>query len=111
MAAKRTRKIFSAKEKSKIVAFVLSHNKKHGKGGQAAAAAKFGLSDAAVSYWMAGYKIAKGGEGWMEVVGAGRDKRARRLAELAVVEAEVSDLRRKLAAAEAKLHRLKKAAI
>ncbi|MFD0893736.1 hypothetical protein KBB96_09960 [Luteolibacter ambystomatis] len=66
-----------------------------------------GLSNAAVSYWMASYKIAEGSEGWMEVAGMGRDKRARRMAELAVLEAEVSDLRRKLDAAEAKLRRLK----
>jgi len=107
MAAKRTRKTFSAKEKSKIVEFALRYNGKHGKGGQRAAAGKFGVSQSAVSYWVAAYKIAKGSEGWAEVTGLGRDKHARRQAELAVAKAQVSDLRRKLALAETKLRRLK----
>jgi len=107
MGAKSARKIFSAKEKSKIVEFVLRYKKEHGQGGQAAASRKFGVSQSAISYWVAAYKIAKGSDGWAEVAGLGRDKHARRQAELAVAKAQVSDLRRKLALAETKLRRLK----
>ncbi|MFM2198167.1 MAG: hypothetical protein RLZZ505_1599 [Verrucomicrobiota bacterium] len=47
-------KRYSAEEKSKIVSFVESHNAANGRGGQSAAAKKFGVSQLTVSGWLKG---------------------------------------------------------
>jgi transposase-like protein len=47
-------KRYTAEEKSKIVTFVESYNASNGRGGQSAAAKKFGVSQLTVSSWLKG---------------------------------------------------------
>lgn len=47
-------KRYTAEEKSKIIAFVESHNSANGRGGQSAAAKKFGVSQLTISGWLKG---------------------------------------------------------
>lgn len=45
-------KRYSADEKAKVVAFVNEHNSANGRGGQSAAAAKFGISQLTIATWL-----------------------------------------------------------
>lgn len=56
-AKKKTGVRYSAEKKAEVISFVNEYNKKKGRGGQAAAAAKFGITPLTVSFWM---KKAKG---------------------------------------------------
>ncbi len=49
---------YSEDDKKKVVAFVHSHNARHGRGGQSEAARRFGLTVLTVSSWLKGYGVA-----------------------------------------------------
>lgn len=64
-------KRYSPDEKSKVVSFVQEHNATNGRGGQSAAAAKFGISQLTISSWLksagvSGRGKASGGKGSMQ---------------------------------------------
>ena len=45
-------KRYTQKQKDEVVSFVVAHNKKHGRGGQAAANAKFGINPISIASWL-----------------------------------------------------------
>jgi len=49
---KRTRQVYTSEQKAEVIAFVNNHNSENGRGGQATAATKFGISPITVSSWL-----------------------------------------------------------
>jgi len=45
---------YTVQQKSAIVDYVLKHNQEHGRGGQSAAARKFGVSPLSIGAWLSG---------------------------------------------------------
>lgn len=66
-------KRYTPEEKNKVVEFVAEHNAANGRGGQSAAAAKFGISQLTIANWLknagmksGGKSTSKGGKGSMQ---------------------------------------------
>lgn len=55
-------KRYTPEEKSKVVAFVTEHNAANGRGGQSAAAAKFGISQLTIASWLKNAGLKGGGK-------------------------------------------------
>lgn len=95
-------KRYTAEEKSKIVSFVESHNAANGRGGQSAAAKKFGVSQLTVSGWLKGSGVSSksaksGGKGSMQS----------KLASLLSLGQDISKLEKELSAKRAKFDAIK----
>jgi transposase-like protein len=95
-------KRYTAEEKSKIVAFVESHNAANGRGGQSAAAKKFGVSQLTVSGWLKGSgSSARGSKA------GGKGSMQSKLATLLTLGQEISKLEKELAAKRTKFDAIK----
>ncbi len=55
-------KRYTPEEKSKVVSFVADHNAANGRGGQSAAAAKFGISQLTIATWLKNAGMKSGGK-------------------------------------------------
>jgi len=55
-------KRYTPEEKSKVVSFVTDFNTKNGRGGQSAAAAKFGISQLTIATWLKNAGLKSGGK-------------------------------------------------
>ena len=53
-------KRYTPEEKAKVVAFVADHNAANGRGGQSAAAEKFGISQLTISNWLKNAGVSSG---------------------------------------------------
>jgi transposase-like protein len=95
-------KRYTAEEKSKIVAFVESHNAANGRGGQSAAAKKFGVSQLTVSGWLKGSgSSARGSKS------SAKGSMQSKLATLLTLGQDISKLEKELAAKRAKFDAIK----
>lgn len=105
-------KRYTAEEKSKIVSFVESYNASNGRGGQSAAAKKFGVSQLTVSGWLKGAGV-KGGSaksGGVKSSGAkssGKGNMQSKLAALLSLGQDISKLEKELSAKRAKFDSIK----
>jgi transposase-like protein len=95
-------KRYTAEEKSKIVAFVESHNAANGRGGQSAAAKKFGVSQLTVSGWLkgSGASVKSAGKG-------GKASMQNKLATLLSLGQDIEKLEKELTAKRAKFDAIK----
>lgn len=95
-------KRYSHEEKNEIVTFIQNYNAEHGRGGQTAAAAKFGTAQLTISNWMRkieGGVVGKGGKGSIE----------NKLISMISLGKEIDALERQLATKRAKYDSLKAA--
>ena len=95
-------KRYTPEEKSKIVSFVQEHNAANGRGGQSAAAAKFGISQLTISSWLknagvSGRSKGTGGKGSMQ----------NKLATMLTLGQEIEKLERELNSKRSKFEALK----
>jgi transposase-like protein len=94
-------KRYTADEKGKIIAFVESHNATNGRGGQSAAAKKFGVSQLTISGWLKGAGVSarakSGGKGSMQ----------NKLATMLTLGQEIEKLDKELTAKRAKFEAIK----
>jgi transposase-like protein len=95
-------KRYTAEEKSKIVSFVESHNASNGRGGQSAAAKKFGVSQLTVSSWLKGAGVSAGNS-----KGSNKGNMQSKLAALLTLGQDISKLEKELGAKRAKFDSIK----
>jgi transposase-like protein len=95
-------KRYTAEEKSKIVSFVESHNASNGRGGQSAAAKKFGVSQLTVSSWLKGAGVSAGSS-----KGSNKGNMQSKLASLLTLGQDISKLEKELGAKRAKFDSIK----
>jgi transposase-like protein len=95
-------KRYTAEEKSKIVSFVESHNAANGRGGQSAAAKKFGVSQLTVSSWLKG-----AGTSARSSKASGKGGIQGKLSALLTLGQDISKLEKELAAKRAKFDAIK----
>lgn len=95
-------KRYTAEEKSKIVSFVESHNASNGRGGQSAAAKKFGVSQLTVSSWLKGAGVSAGSS-----KGSNKGSMQSKLASLLTLGQDISKLEKELGAKRAKFDSIK----
>jgi transposase-like protein len=95
-------KRYTAEEKSKIVSFVESHNASNGRGGQSAAAKKFGVSQLTVSSWLKGAGVSAGSS-----KGSNKGNMQSKLAALLTLGQDISKLEKELGAKRAKFDSIK----
>jgi hypothetical protein len=95
-------KRYTAEEKSKIVSFVESHNASNGRGGQSAAAKKFGVSQLTVSSWLKGVGVSAGSS-----KGSNKGNMQSKLAALLTLGQDISKLEKELGAKRAKFDSIK----
>jgi transposase-like protein len=95
-------KRYTAEEKSKIVSFVESHNASNGRGGQSAAAKKFGVSQLTVSSWLKGAGVSAGSS-----KGSNKGNMQSKLAALLTLGQDISKLEKELGAKRSKFDSIK----
>lgn len=95
-------KRYTAEEKSKIVSFVESYNAANGRGGQSAAAKKFGVSQLTVSGWLKGAGVSSRG-----AKSGGKGSIQSKLAALLSLGQDISKLEKELSAKRAKFDAIK----
>jgi transposase-like protein len=95
-------KRYTAEEKSKIVSFVESYNASNGRGGQSAAAKKFGVSQLTVSSWLKGAGVSAGSS-----KGSNKGNMQSKLASLLTLGQDISKLEKELGAKRAKFDSIK----
>ena len=95
-------KRYTAEEKSKVVTFVQEYNATHGRGGQSAAATKFGTSQLTISSWLKG----SGASGRGKATG-GKGSMQNKLATMSVLSQEIEKLERELNSKRSKFEALK----
>jgi transposase-like protein len=95
-------KRYTAEEKSKIVSFVESYNASNGRGGQSAAAKKFGVSQLTVSSWLKGAGVSAGSS-----KGSNKGNMQSKLAALLTLGQDISKLEKELGAKRAKFDSIK----
>lgn len=95
-------KRYSAEEKSKIVSFVESHNAANGRGGQSAAAKKFGVSQLTVSGWLKG-----SGTATRSTKTSSKGGFQSKLTALSTLSLEIEKLEKELSAKRAKFDSIK----
>ena len=110
-------KRYSAEEKNNIVAFVNKFNEANGRGGQSAAAKKFGISQISVSSWLKsgseGVSVTAargrkpGSPNKAEGVGSKRGGYAARLSNLSALANQIDKAEGELAKMKAKFQNLK----
>lgn len=94
-------KRYTADEKNKIIAFVESHNVANGRGGQSAAAKKFGVSQLTVSGWLKGAGVSGRGKS------GGKGSMQNKLAILLTLGQEIAKLDKELSSKRAKFESIK----
>jgi len=94
-------KRYSQEEKNEIVTFIQNYNAEHGRGGQTAAAAKFGAAQLTISNWM---KKVEGGK-----ISGGKGSIENKLTSMISLGKEIDVLERQLATKRAKYDALKAA--
>jgi transposase-like protein len=94
-------KRYTAEEKSKIISFVESHNAANGRGGQSAAAKKFGVSQLTVAGWL------KGAGGTGRGKSGGKGSMQNKLATLLTLGQDIAKLDKELTAKRAKFEAIK----
>lgn len=94
-------KRYTADEKNKIIAFVESHNAANGRGGQSAAAKKFGVSQLTVSGWLKGAGVSGRGKS------GGKGSMQNKLATLLTLGQEIAKLDKELSSKRAKFDAIK----
>jgi len=99
-------KRYTAEEKSKIVSFVESHNASNGRGGQSAAAKKFGVSQLTVSSWLKGAGVSAGVSAGSSK-GSNKGNMQSKLASLLTLGQDISKLEKELGAKRAKFDSIK----
>lgn len=95
-------KRYTAEEKSKIVSFVESHNAANGRGGQSAAAKKFGVSQLTVSSWLKGAGVSASSS-----KASNKGSMQSKLASLLTLGQDISKLEKELSAKRAKFDSIK----
>jgi transposase-like protein len=95
-------KRYTAEEKSKIVAFVESHNASNGRGGQSVAAKKFGVSQLTISSWLKG-----AGAGGRGSKASSKGSMQSKLASLLTLGQDISKLEKELNTKRAKFDAIK----
>lgn len=105
-------KRYTAEEKSEILGFVEKHNAENGRGGQSAAAKKFGISQLSIASWLKssgsavsakrGRKGAVAGKG-----GASKGNFSKKLSELSAIAAQIDKAEADLDKLRAKFNSLK----
>lgn len=94
-------KRYTADEKSKIIAFVESHNAANGRGGQSAAAKKFGVSQLTVSGWLKGAGVSGRGKS------SGKGSMQNKLSTMSTLSQDIERLDKELTAKRAKFEAIK----
>jgi transposase-like protein len=94
-------KRYSQEEKNEIVTFIQNYNAENGRGGQTAAAAKFGTAQLTISNWM---KKVEGGK-----ISGGKGSIENKLTSMISLGKEIDVLERQLATKRAKYDALKAA--
>ena len=105
-------KRYTAEEKSEILGFVEKHNAENGRGGQSAAAKKFGISQLSIASWLksSGGAVSskRGRKGAVAVKGgASKGNFSKKLSELSAVAAQIDKAEAELAKLRAKFNSLK----
>lgn len=94
-------KRYTPAEKNTIIAFVESHNAANGRGGQSAAAKKFGVSQLTVSGWLKGAGVSGRGKS------SGKGSMQNKLATLLTLGQEIAKLDKELSSKRAKFEAIK----
>lgn len=94
-------KRYTADEKSKIIDFVKSHNSANGRGGQSAAAKKYGVSQLTVSGWLKGAGVSSRGKS------VGKGSMQSKLASMLTLGQEIDKLDKELSSKRAKFEVIK----
>lgn len=95
-------KRYTAEEKAKIVSFVESHNAANGRGGQSAAAKKFGVAQLTLATWLKG-----SGSSPRASKAAGKGSMQSKLATLLSLGQDIAKLEKELAAKRSKFDAIK----
>lgn len=95
-------KRYTAEEKSKIISFVESYNSSKGRGGQSAAAKKFGVSQLTVSGWLKG-----AGVSGRSSKGGGKGSMQNKLSTMITLGQEIEKLDKELTSKRAKFEAIK----
>lgn len=100
-------KRYTAEEKSKIIAFVESHNSANGRGGQSAAAKKFGVSQLTISGWLKGSGSGAGASTGSKAKSGGKGSMQNKLSTLLSLGDDIEKLDKELSAKRAKFEAIK----
>lgn len=95
-------KRYTAEEKSKVVAFVQEFNASNGRGGQSAAASKFGISQLTISSWLKGAGVSSRGK-----KAGGKGSMQNKLSTMITLGQEIERLERELNSKRSKFEALK----
>lgn len=95
-------KRYTAEEKSKVVAFVQEFNASNGRGGQSAAASKFGISQLTISSWLKGAGVSGRGK-----KAGGKGSMQNKLSTMITLGQEIERLERELNSKRSKFEALK----
>lgn len=96
-------KRYTAEEKGKIVSFVQDYNAANGRGGQSAAAAKFGTSQLTISTWLKNAGVS----GRSKASGGGKGSMQNKLANMLTLGQDIEKLERELNSKRSKFEALK----
>jgi len=106
-------KRYTAEEKNEILGFVEKHNAENGRGGQSAAAKKFGISQLSIASWLkssgvaASAKRGRKGAAVSTKGAASKGNFSKKLGELSAVAAQIDKAESELAKLRAKFNSLK----
>lgn len=95
-------KRYTAEEKGKVVSFVQDHNASNGRGGQSAAAEKFGVSQLTISSWLKSAGVSGRGKS-----SGGKGSMQNKLATMLTLGQEIEKLDRELTSKRSKFEALK----
>lgn len=105
-------KRYTAEEKNEILGFVEKHNAENGRGGQSAAAKKFGISQLSIASWLKSSGVAasakRGRKGAAVAKGAvSKGSFSKKLNELSAIANQIDKAEAELAKLRAKFNSLK----
>ena len=104
MAKKRGKKRYDAAKKQEIINFIEDYDKKNGRGGQAEAASKYGVSVNSLSRWMnSDEKSKKKGSSK-----SGTSKEQKTLNRMLDIQSKITDLKKQISKLESEYNKLKK---
>jgi transposase-like protein len=95
-------KRYNAEEKGKVVAFVQEYNTSKGRGGQSAAAGKFGISQLTISSWLKSAGVSGRGKG-----SGGKGSMQNKLSTMISLGQDIDKLERELNSKRSKFEALK----
>jgi transposase-like protein len=96
-------KRYTSEEKNKVVSFVADYNAKNGRGGQSAAAKKFGISQLTIATWLKNAGLKSGGK----VSGGSTGSMQKKLSTMLSLGQEIEKIERELKAKRSQFDSLK----